>query len=195
MKQFFLRHWNHGKYVFWHKWYVFVECCKLGIPFRGIVHDWHRFLPVEWMAYSNKFKTGPSAGRDKSGHYDAFNTGVEGFALAWHCHQKRAWHHWQSWCSPRDGGKLYVFEMPDTARLEMLADMRGAARAQGTNDPSGYYKANKDHMVLGQETRAWLEWMLGLTTRTEYLRAATGDPNIKAVETITIVTKVEREEQ
>jgi hypothetical protein len=157
------RHWNHGKYVFWHKWYVFVECCKLGIPFRGLVHDWHRFLPVEWIPYSNRFKAGPSTGRDRSGHYDPFKTGVPGFDVAWHCHQKRAWHHWQSWCCPMDDGKgINVLEMPEKCRREMLADWRGAARAQGTNDVLGHYLANKDRMLLGPETRLWLEKEIGV---------------------------------
>jgi hypothetical protein len=164
MRAWLQRHWNHGKYVFKHKWYVFLECCKLGIPLQGILHDWHRLTPTEWIPYSNKFKYGPSAGRDKSGHYDPFNTGIPGFAEAWHSHQKRAKHHWQSWCCPMEDTKtIHVLEMPLRYRKEMLADWRGAARAQGTNDVRGHYIANRHHMLFGPETRAWFDKQMGVT--------------------------------
>jgi hypothetical protein len=43
------------KYVIRHKWYVFLECCNLGIPFRGIFHDLSKFLPDEFFPYMNHF--------------------------------------------------------------------------------------------------------------------------------------------
>jgi len=150
--------WMHGKYVARHKWFVFIAACKLGIPIRGLLHDWHRLLPVEWVPYVIKFRNGPQAGRDKSGHYDPLNTGVKGFDMAWHQHQKRAWHHWQSWCCPTEDGIDRVFEMPMRYRKEMLADWRGAARAQsGSWSPLAHYTANRWRTKLGPQTRAWLE--------------------------------------
>jgi hypothetical protein len=38
-----------------HKWFVFVECCKLGIPHLGIIHDLSKFLPSEWRGYACYF--------------------------------------------------------------------------------------------------------------------------------------------
>ena len=36
-----------------HKWRVFLECCRLGIPWLGITHDLSKFLPGEFIAYAN----------------------------------------------------------------------------------------------------------------------------------------------
>ena len=158
----------HGKYVARHKYYVFIAACKLGIPITGLFHDWHRLLPVEWVPYVRKFRNGPQAGRDKSGHYDPLNTGIKGFDMAWHQHQKRAWHHWQSWCCPTENGIDRVFEIPMRYRKEMLADWRGAARAQGTNDVQAHYLANRHHMLFGLETGRWLDWQMGLMTEQDW---------------------------
>ena len=35
-------------YLIKHKWLVFLECCKAGIPWRGILHDLSCFLPSEF---------------------------------------------------------------------------------------------------------------------------------------------------
>jgi len=31
------------KYLFYHRWFVFVECCKRGIILRGVLHDLSKF--------------------------------------------------------------------------------------------------------------------------------------------------------
>jgi hypothetical protein len=40
------KHWKYFRYVFRQRWYVFVECVKLGIVWRGLVHDLSKFLPT-----------------------------------------------------------------------------------------------------------------------------------------------------
>ena len=32
-------------------WYVFVECAKRGILWRGLIHDWSKILPSEFVPY------------------------------------------------------------------------------------------------------------------------------------------------
>lgn len=46
------RHLQYLWYVMRHKWYVFVECCKDGIVWRGIIHDLSKFSRAEWGPYS-----------------------------------------------------------------------------------------------------------------------------------------------
>ena len=36
-------------YLIKHKWYVFIECCKVGIWWRGILHDLSCFLPSAFI--------------------------------------------------------------------------------------------------------------------------------------------------
>ena len=51
MKKFF----KYLKYVIRHKYFVFLESCKLGIPIRGFVHDTSKFFPDEFFPYMNHF--------------------------------------------------------------------------------------------------------------------------------------------
>ena len=62
-----MKHLKYLCYVLRHKWYVFIECCKLGIPVRGLVHDLSKFRPSEWFPYAN-FIHKPKQ-RDDTGYY------------------------------------------------------------------------------------------------------------------------------
>lgn len=73
-----------------HKWYVFLECCKLGIPLQGVIHDWSKFLPAEFFPYVNYFNGGYERGKHPPEVQLAFN-------FAWLHHQHWNKHHWQSY--------------------------------------------------------------------------------------------------
>ena len=180
------KHLKYLSYVMRHKWFVFVECCKLGIPFRGLVHDLSKFSPSEWFPYANFFyRTENTRDPSKLGvsfadlnklfakiisvqHRQEFSStgyyhkvGIdEAFDLAWLKHQKRNPHHHQFWLLPEDSGGTKVLEMPLEYRKEMLADWRGAGKAQGRPDTLAWYIANRDKMRLGPDTRAWIDHQL-----------------------------------
>jgi hypothetical protein len=154
-----LKHFKYASYLFRHKWYVFIECCKAGIPWRGLVHDLSKFLPSEWIPYANHFYKPKQ--RDETGYYKPCDTGDKAFDYAWLLHQKRNKHHWQWWVLPKGDGGVEILPMPDKYRKEMLADWRGAGRAQGYGDNTNeWYKANRNKMQLHPETRAWIEHQL-----------------------------------
>lgn len=145
-----------------HKWFVFIECCKLGIPLRGLWHDWSKFLPWEWFPYAEYFYGEETPKKPKTGYFHKMGRDDQ-FDFAWLLHQKRNKHHWQWWTLPEDCGKVKILPMPDVYRKEMLADWRGAGKAQGYGDnTSVWYEANKDKMQLHPETRKWIEKQLGL---------------------------------
>ena len=148
-------------YILRHKWFVFLEFCKMGIPFLGIIHDWSKFRPSEFIPYAKYFygdkKSDIKKGRDKTGYYKPYDTGDNAFDFAWLLHQKRNKHHWQWWLLPTDEEGLKIFEMPKKYMKEMLADWQGAGRAQGTPDTGVWYMKNKDKMQLAPETREWIE--------------------------------------
>lgn len=131
-----------------HKWFVFVEACKLGIPFLGIIHDWSKFLPSEFIPYARYFY---GIGSKKK------------FNEAWLHHQHRNKHHWQRWMLTLDSassdGKIHALPMPDRYRREMLADWHGAGRAYGSPTKK-WYRQNKDQIHLHRETREWIEKMI-----------------------------------
>ena len=134
-------------YIIRHKWFVSIECVRLGIPWRGITHDLSKFLPSEWIAYKQHF-------------YGPIETWGE-FDLAWFKHQNRNDHHWQWWILRNDSGSIKSIAMSHAARRDMLADWKGAGRALGKPDTAAWYEANKHNMVLHPETREWVEKQLG----------------------------------
>ena len=151
------------KYVVRHKWFVFLECCKVGLVWRGLVHDWSKLRPSEFIPYAKHFygkgkgqciKTG----RNKSGYYKPYATGDAAFDFAWLLHQKRNRHHWQWWILPKDDGGTKIFPMPFVYRQELLCDWHGAGRAiSGKKDSLNYYIKNKGNIQLSPFTREWVE--------------------------------------
>lgn len=141
-----MKHLKYASYLFRHKWYVLVECFRVGLYWRGLVHDLSKFLPSEWIPYANYF-------------YGEHSPEVEeAFDIAWLKHQKRNDHHWQAWILREDDGGTKIFPMPPKVRAEMLCDWRGAGRAMGKpGDTANWYQANKDKMQLHPETRTWIE--------------------------------------
>ncbi len=143
------------KYLIRHKWFVFIECCKEGIIWRGIVHDISKILPTEFFPYANHDF---DAERDETGYYKPTDTGDKKFDFAWLLHQKRNRHHWQWWILPEDNGGVKVLEMPIKYRKEMVCDWRGAGKAQKNGvETITWYEANKHKMQLGEKTRKWIE--------------------------------------
>ena len=144
-----------------HKWFVFIESVKLRIPWLGLVHDWSKFLPDEWFPYARYFY-GLKLDLNEAGYYKPDETGEAAFDLARLKHIHRNKHHWEWWVLREDDGGTKVLAMPDQCRREMLADWRGAGRAQGYGDNAKeWYEANKDKMRLHPDTRKWIESRLG----------------------------------
>jgi len=153
-------------YILKHKRFVLLECRKLGITWLGIIHDWSKFLPSEFLPYARHFHNPDGSNKDvrgKTGYYKPFNTGDPAFDFAWMLHQKRNRHHSQWWILP-DEGSTHVIPMPGHYCREMLADWRGAGRAQGTPDVTAWYLENGHKLQLHPDTRTWVERMLGVGT-------------------------------
>lgn len=145
---------SYLRYVLHHKWFVFVECCKLGISWLGIVHDLSRLYPDEFCAYA------------ASAPYNKANKPVDiaiAFEYAWNDHQHRNKHHFEYWVHfDYHTHEMRLLPIPDMYRREMLADWRGAARARGnTGTPKDWYIKNRDVIQLHPQTREWVEAQLG----------------------------------
>jgi hypothetical protein len=119
-----LKHLRYASYLARHKWFVFLECVRLGVPLRGLTHDISKFLPDEWLPYAEMFYGG---GKDK-------HLGKDEFDAAWLRHIHRNNHHPQYWVLLENSGSLKVMDMPEGAIREMVADWRGAGKAQGHGD-------------------------------------------------------------
>lgn len=164
-----MKHLKYLSYVLRHKWYVFLECCKYGLVWRGIVHDLSKFRPREWFAYAEHFY-GPNSHdkdgrytpmRDKTGYYKPIDTGDAAFDRAWFWHQKVNSHHWQFWFQIHNTDDIHfgtILEMPHNDMVEMFCDWHGASRAQGNKSTvPEWWQANKSKIRLHLLTREWLQ--------------------------------------
>lgn len=157
-----MKHLKYARYILRHKWFVFVQCAKRGILWRGLMHDMSKFLPSEWMPYANFFYGAKPQKRDESGYYKPTDTGDAEFDFAWLLHQKKNRHHWQWWVLPEDDGGTKVLPMQEPYRTEMICDWLGAGAALGTPSVNAWYKKNGHKMQLHPDTRAWVEKELEL---------------------------------
>ena len=119
---------KHFRKVIIHKWWVFYYCCKVGIPFQGLIHDLSKFSLVEF-AESVKYYCGTDSPINACKKEN-------GYSNAWLHHKGRNKHHYEYWQDNFDKGGESL-EMPMKYTLEMLCDYYGAGRAysgKGGND-------------------------------------------------------------
>jgi hypothetical protein len=130
------------RYIFRHKWFVFVAGIKLNVSiWRLLVHDLSKLLPVEWIAYRNYFYGQRSPSVDA-----AFNA-------AWLHHIHKNKHHWNYWVYIDTDGTT-VIPMPDIYLREMVADWCGASRAiKGRWEVDDWYKLNCKSIIFHEDTK------------------------------------------
>lgn len=80
---------KHFNLITHHKWIVFKLCCKVGKPWRGLLHDMSKYSPTEFLE-SAKYYVGShspitEAKKDK------------GYSEAWLHHKGRNKHHSEYW--------------------------------------------------------------------------------------------------
>jgi len=166
-----MRYLKYFSYVVRHKWYVFIECCRFGIPWLGIIHDWKKFTPRSFYIYANHFYGNKvedaQQKRDDTGYYKPHNTGNPAFDVeVWkHCRDHK--HHWQYWVKPMDYSGCIALDMPVKYRKEMLADWIGAGKAQGMPNTKKWWKANAHKLQLHDDVRLWIDYKI--TNVTEML--------------------------
>ena len=103
---------KHIKLVSKHKWVVFKLACKVGIPWRGFMHDWSKYSPIEFWE-SAKYYTG------KFSPIHACRK-INGYSKAWLHHKGRNKHHHEYWYDYATVEKTPV--MPYKYAVEMICD-------------------------------------------------------------------------
>jgi hypothetical protein len=150
-------HWRYMTYVAKHKFFVLLACLRLRVPLhQAILHDWSKFLPDEWKPYANYFYGRGSVERQQP------REAKLAFDRAWLKHQHRSPHHYQWHILRNDDGSTVPLPMPERFAREMVADWMGAGRALGKPDTAGWYRHNRERIVLHPDTRAFVEGLLGV---------------------------------
>ena len=149
-----IKHLRYLKYLICHKFYVGVECWKVGLYWQGIVHDWSKFLPDEWFPYVHTFY----------GSKKEQELYKQKYKEAWLKHQHRNPHHWQYWVLNNDDSTIEALPIPHKYKLEMICDWIGAGKAQGKSSPTDdtfkecreWYQSNSTKMILHGSVRTFV---------------------------------------
>lgn len=108
---------QHFKLITHHKWIVFKLCCKVGQPWRGLLHDLSKYSPTEFKEgiqyYVGSHSPITEARKDK------------GYSEAWLHHKGRNKHHFEYWTDPRALEVTPI--MPYPYAVEMICDKLAAS--------------------------------------------------------------------
>lgn len=130
---------KHFNIISKHKWEVFKECCRAGIPLQGILHDLSKYTPSEFIEYA-KYYNGKRSPVDQAKE-------EKGYCNAWLHHKGHNPHHYEYWIDYLDdGGKPLI--MPYKYAVEMVCDYIGAGKVYGSktfnkNSPLEYWNNKK----------------------------------------------------
>ena len=134
---------KHIALVSKHKWVVFKLCCRVGEPWRGLVHDLSKFSPTEFFE-SIKYYTGTH-----SPIKECRNT--IGYSKAWVHHVSKNKHHYQHWIDYGKYPKPVV--MPYKYVAEMICDKIAAGivyegKKYSDSEPLEYYMVEREYAII-----------------------------------------------
>lgn len=133
VKKFF----GHLHTVNHHRWKVFCLCCKVGIPFQGLVHDLSKYSPDEFWEGVKYYQ----------GNYSPIRNckEVEGYSKAWLHHKGRNKHHYEYWYDYATPIESPV--MPLKYYLEMVCDTLAAGMTYQGDKWDQHYQLKYWHRV------------------------------------------------
>lgn len=142
---------KHTKLVLTHKWVVFKLCCKLGMPYRGFMHDWSKFSPQEFfesVKYYNGHQSPIIASKKENG-----------YSKAWLHHKGRNKHHPEYWLDVSLPQKSIL--MPYKYAAEMICDKLAAGivyngKAWTKDSQIKYYMKERETSMLNPKIDRFL---------------------------------------
>ena len=152
--------WGHLRTILHHKNLVRHYCFRAGLYKLGIMHDWSKYSPVEFINSVRNFQGGK-----KSPNFGEKAT--KGYSSSWLHHKGRNRHHFEYWIdftlNPDEG--LQGMPMPTRYVLEMFCDRIAASKNYNRKNyddsfPLAYYEKNKSHYILHKDTKELLERLL-----------------------------------
>ena len=152
--------WGHLQTILHHKNLVRHYCFRAGLYKHGIMHDWSKYSPVEFINSVRNFQGGK-----KSPNFGEKAT--KGYSSSWLHHKGRNRHHFEYWIdftlNPDEG--LQGMPMPTRYVLEMFCDRIAASKNYNRKNyddsfPLAYYEKNKSHYILHKDTKELLERLL-----------------------------------
>ena len=148
---------QHFKLITTHKAYVFKNCVKARLYWRGIKHDMSKYSPTEFFE-SVKFFTGIDSPINACKK-------AKGWSKAWMHHKGRNPHHYEYWIDNFDNGGTPL-KMPYKDALEMICDYIAAGHAYQKKEFTykGEYEwwknKSKGKIAMHPDTKRFVDIML-----------------------------------
>lgn len=158
---FIVKYLKYYKYLLIHKALVFYHCCRFGLFWRGLIHDYSKLLPYEAYHYANatfgKGRTPNYGLKDGMPDDSLHKTDPEFIKAVWY-HKLHNSHHWENWISVLN---KECYEIDRVSLIEMYCDWISANK-QKNDFPSSlaWYTKNKDRIFLNKKSRRLIEYML-----------------------------------
>lgn len=153
-----MKAWQHLKTIVHHKNFVRKGCFKVGLYRQGMMHDWSKYTPTEFLV-GCKYYQG-TASPNNAERAD------RGYSSAWLHHKGRNKHHLEYWIDySAETGYMTGMRMPEKYVVEMFIDRISASKnyqkEKYTNrSPLEYYERGKDRYIMHAESRELLEQLL-----------------------------------
>lgn len=139
-----------------HRWNVFKMSIKVGIPFRGLLHDLSKYSCEEFWEGVRYYA---------GGKYSPIRNckQINGYSKAWLHHIGRNKHHYEYWYDPASPEPTPI--MPFKYMLEMICDRIAASKTyKGKNytnkSPIEYYYHEEPRMTMNPKMKKFLEEVL-----------------------------------
>lgn len=170
MKYHLLKHFHT---VNKHRFFVFINSIRCGIPYRGLVHDLSKYSPTEFLISARNYSgiRSPIANERK----EEF-----GYSKAFIHHTRKNKHHFEYWVDVTTGD-IILCPMPYKYALESCCDMISASKVYNgknftTDKPLQFFLKAKEKSMMHSATK---EFIASVLTRYK----ETGFKNIKRKDT------------
>lgn len=134
-----------------HKWVVLKLCIKVGIPWRGLLHDLSKYSPTEFWESARYF----------NGKYSPITDckNEKGYSKAWLHHKGRNRHHPEYWFDHTAPDKTPLIPYPYVA--EMICDKMAAGMIYNGNNFTKdteliYWQKESQHTHLNPKIKEML---------------------------------------
>lgn len=153
-----MKAWQHFKTITHHRWLVRQGCFRVGLYWRGLVHDLSKYSPTEFRSgakYYQGTRSPNSAERDD-----------RGYSLAWMHHKGRNKHHYEYWTDiSKETGQYESVPMPRVYLVEMVMDRRAACmtyQGDAYTDASAweYFARSRERRLMHPQLERELAYLL-----------------------------------
>jgi hypothetical protein len=140
-----------------HRFHVFLNCVRCGIPWRGLVHDLSKYSPAEFFP-SARFCTGKKSpiGEERKSE--------GGYSSVFIHHTRHNRHHFEYWVDVTTGD-IILIPIPYKFALEMCCDMISASMVYNGKSyhkgmPLEYFQRNQKKSMMHSATKDFVTQVL-----------------------------------